>query len=461
MNRRFCVVAATAVGIVAALAFAARAEAQPAPRTAASAADAPDDVRALREELDRLREEFAAIRRQYDDRLFALEERLAAISGGPRVIAPDAASVARGASAEEAAAPRSPAPERPVPQDAALQSATPPSSAQVFNPATSVIGNFVAAAGRNAASAQPSFELGEAEVAFQAVVDPYSRADFYLAASPEGLEIEEGYLTFTALPADLLLKVGKLRAQFGKANTLHTHARPTADVPLVVENLIGGDEGLSDAGVSLSRLIHNPYVFLEATGEVYAGTSDVFATSRRSRLTYVGRLRAYRDLTEDKNLDLGASFAYGPTEGLLPDTLFGPDGVVPELGKRLIGVDATFRYRPLRRAIYSRLNLRTELVWSRQSLPAASHTTAFGFYGLGEYQFARRWYLGARVDRAGRVFDGTSKDYGGSFFVTFWPTEFSQIRSQYRRTRYAEGLTANELLMQVNFAIGAHGAHVF
>ena len=55
----------------------------------------------------------------------------------------------------------------------------------------------------------------------------------------------------------------------------------------------------------------------------------------------------------------------------------------------------------------------------------------------------------------------TAVDNGGSVFVTFWPTEFSQLRGQYRRTNYAEGLSANEFLFQVNFSIGAHGAHVF
>ena len=46
-------------------------------------------------------------------------------------------------------------------------------------------------------------------------------------------------------------------------------------------------------------------------------------------------------------------------------------------------------------------------------------------------------------------------------FLTFWPTEFSQIRAQYRRTRFAEGTNANEVMFQLNFSIGAHGAHAF
>ena len=52
-------------------------------------------------------------------------------------------------------------------------------------------------------------------------------------------------------------------------------------------------------------------------------------------------------------------------------------------------------------------------------------------------------------------------DSGGSLSLTFRPSEFSIVRGQYRRTQYAEGIDANELLLQLNFSIGAHGAHPF
>ena len=40
-------------------------------------------------------------------------------------------------------------------------------------------------------------------------------------------------------------------------------------------------------------------------------------------------------------------------------------------------------------------------------------------------------------------------------------SEFSQLRGELRRRRYAEDITAEELLLQLQFAIGAHGAHPF
>jgi hypothetical protein len=421
----------------------------------AAAGAPPADVTQVREEVSRLKAELETIRRQYDDRISQLEQRLNQLTGGPMTLeASPAPVVAAAQDAPAAQAAATPQDASPAPVDPAQSSAIPAGSSKVFNPDTSVIGNFLGTAGKNPFSAQPSMQLTEAELSLQAVVDPYARADFFLSATPEGLEVEEGYATFTALPKQLLLKVGKMRAQFGKVNTLHTHAMPTADRPLVTENLVGGEEGLSDAGASLSKLIANPFVYLEATGEVFAGTGDVFQSSQRSRPTYVGHLRAYRDLSEDKNVDLGVSYAHGQT-----DDVSGAQG--PDLHKDLIGIDATFRYRPLRRAIYRRLNLRTELIWSRQQLPGSTETTAFGVYGLGEYQFAQRWYAGARIDRSGRALDGSQVDTGGSVFLTFWPTEFAQLRGQFRHTSFAEGESANEGLFQVNFAIGAHGAHAF
>jgi hypothetical protein len=290
--------------------------------------------------------------------------------------------------------------------------------------------------------------MSEVEVAFQAIIDPYAKADFYLSASPEGLSVEEGYLTFTSLPGGLLAKVGKMRAQFGKVNTMHTHALSFADRPLVTQNLLGGEDGINDAGVSVSKLIPNEFMFLQATGEIYHPDSDVFKSSERSKLAYVGHLRGYRDLTEATNLDLGVSFASGPSAWW------------PDFNKKLIGIDATFHYRPLRRAIYHRVIGRTELVWSRHDMPSAPQQKAFGLYGSLDYQFARRWYVGGRLDRSGRI-QSDLIDSGASAYLTYWPSEFSQIRGQYRRTAYGEGVVANELLFQFNFAIGAHGAHVF
>src|SRR5262249_60562974 len=121
---------------------------------------------------------------------------------------------------------------------------------------------------------------------------------------PEGAGTEEGYYTVPTLRAKLLMKVGQMRAAFGKVDGMHAHTRLWTDRPLVTQNLLGGEDGLADSGVSPSRLIPIPGVFLEATGQVYAGSNEVFHAGSRSDVTGLGHLRAYRDLTASTNLQL-------------------------------------------------------------------------------------------------------------------------------------------------------------
>lgn len=389
-------------------------------------AQQPASTSAEAGEMERLREEIASLKRDFAARLEALEARLAAVETTPPAPTPAPATASQAPSVAPA-----------------------PLASKVFNPDIAVVGNFLGAAGSNdRPDAPPPLEMSEAEASFQAVVDPYARADFFLTFGPEEVGIEEGFITFPTVPGGLLVKVGKMRDAFGKVNAMHVHALPWTDRPLVVENLAGGEEGMSDSGISVSKLIPNRLLFLEATGQVYRGESAVFAAPSRSDLAYLGRLRAFRDLGESMNLDLGGSIAYGH------------NGVTADTTTRLVGADLTFRWRPLRRAIYRRFLGRSELVWSRREGEGATQN-AFGMYAQADYQFARRWYLGARYDFSERAYDTSLADEGGSLLLTWWPSEFSQIRGQYRRTQFAEGTTANEFLFQFLFSIGAHGAHVF
>jgi hypothetical protein len=405
---------------------------------AAAAQPDADPAQAIREEMARLRGEF-------ETRLAALEARLEAIEAGEpaaaRTAQPPAAEVPPGAAGAGG-------PTGTLPVYGNITAAS-----KIFNPDVAVIGNFLASAGTNDVDPEPVLQIPESELSLQAVVDPYARANFFLAFGEEGVDLEEGYAVFPTLPGGLLAKVGKIRSAFGRTNTLHTHMIPWVDRPLVTANLLGGEEGLSDAGLSVARLIPNPWVFLEATGEVFRGdAADVFLSSRRRDVSVAAHLRGYHDLTESANLDLGASYAFGHNGSGLE--------VGRDFATRLYGIDATFRWRPLQRSIYRSVIGRSEFVWSHRDQPDGRQR-AFGVFVSGDYQLGRRWFTGARFDRSGRADDQTAHDTGVSLTLTYWPSEFSQIRGQVRRTSYAEDSTAVEALFQVMFNIGAHGAHPF
>jgi hypothetical protein len=408
------------------------------------------------DEIGSLRRELQSLRDEYTSRIAVIESRLQALEGGRTAPAP-----AEATPAETAAAPApQPGPAPPstaaVPPGAATGD-TPSTlpvygggsaSSKVFNPDIAAIGNFVGAAG-SPGGGEPSLNMQESELSFQAVVDPYARADFFVTVGPDEVALEEGFITFPTLPLGLLAKVGKFRDAFGKVNGMHAHVLPFIDRPLVTSNLLGGEDGLSDSGISVARLIPFPALFLEATAQVYQGSSEIFKAPTRGDLGYVGHLRAYRDLGESTNLELGGSFAYGH------------NGVTDDTTTRLWGADLTLRWKPLRRSIYTHFLARGELAWSQREDVVGAQSSVGG-YGYLEYQFGRRWTAGVRYDNSERADDSAVRDTGGSFILSYRPSEFSMVRAQYRHTTLGDVDEArNELLFQFLFAIGAHGAHPF
>jgi len=398
--------------------------------------------------------------RDLQDRIISLEGQMRMLRGTP------SPTTTQAAPAPKVSAPAVPPPEIPAAGVTATGDQTPTlggagvSAAKALNPDISVIGDFIGAAGTGTVPALsqqqpfPSMQMHESEIGLQAIIDPYARGDFFISFGEAGVNLEEGYITFTALPQSLVVKVGKMRSAFGKVNMMHNHVLPWIDRPLVTTNLVGGEDGIDDAGVSIQRIIPAPKgIFVEATGQVFRGDSgdglqSVFKSWQRSDVSTVAHLRSYKDITESTNVDLGLSYARGYND-------FGPNFLT-----NLYGVDATVRWKPLRRSIYHSFVGRGELFWSqRHQLPVEQR--AFGFYTSADYQLGRRWFLGGRFDRSGRSQFANLVDQGGSIVLTYWPSEFSQIRGQYRYTNYAENKSANELLLQLIFSLGAHGAHPF
>jgi hypothetical protein len=390
-----------------------------------------------------------------------LEDRLVALEGQMRVLkaqaAPAPATAPSSASAETATQ------AAPPPVESVSVASNPVnlggaggSAAKALNPDISMIGDFIGVAGGNSIQPSPALQMHESEIGMQAIIDPYARGDFFMSFGEEGVNVEEGYITFTALPAGFVAKVGKMRSAFGKVNMMHNHVLPWVDRPLVTTNLVGGEDGIDDAGFSVERILPAPKgIFLEATGQVFRGDSaDVFTAVNRSDVSTVAHLRGYKDLTESTNLDLGLSYARGHNDAMPLN------GAAGDFVTQLYGADATLRWKPLRRSIYHSFVGRGEFIWSqRQQFPVEQR--AFGFYTSADYQFGRRWFGGGRFDYSDRSRFDNLTDKGAAATLTYWPSEFSQLRGEYRFTHYAENRDSHEFLMQLIFSLGAHGAHPF
>ena len=139
-------------------------------------------------------------------------------------------------------------------------------------------------------------------------------------------------------------------------------------------------------------------------------------------------------------------------------------GSLIEIRMTVAGADLTFRWKPLQQGLYTSVFVRSEWFLSERERADLTTVRATGWYALGQYQLGRRWFAGYRHDESDHPDDAALHDRGDSAILTFWPSEFSQLRAQLRRNRYdqlAGPVTANELLLQLQFVIGAHGAHPF
>lgn len=334
-----------------------------------------------------------------------------------------------------------------------------------FNPEISVIGwGQVEAGRRNPASGESDkavFQFKEAELGLQSNVDAYGRAEVYIAFGAEGtVELEEGFMDWTALPHGLGLKFGKFRSNFGKFNRVHGPETDFGDRPLVHKQFFG-DESLHGVGASLSWQIPNPAFYTEFTSEVQnspeAAEIPAFDTARKRDLLYVNRLHAYHDLNENLNATLGTSFAYGAV-GQDYDTVALSSRTMKN---RILGTDLTFRWKNTRKAIYRSAMWQTEALWSKRDVPGGFRIGTWGMFSHVQYQFARRWKTGFRYDYTQLPTDGKTHEAGGLAYITFTPSEFSLLSLQARRARRFDGDKETVGWLKVTFNIGPHGSHPF
>ena len=147
--------------------------------------------------------------RDLEDRMIAMEgqiRQLKAQQAPPTQPSPTAVPNAElGAQAAQSMPQTQPASPATVADEAGAQSVVlggaGGSASKALNPDISVIGDFIGVAGHNPVQPSPSLQMHESEIGFQAIIDPYARGDFFLSFGEEGVNLEEGYITFTALPA--------------------------------------------------------------------------------------------------------------------------------------------------------------------------------------------------------------------------------------------------------------------
>jgi hypothetical protein len=423
------------------------------------------------------------------------------------------------APAEETPPTSAPTATPPTSAPAATPPAQTPSSAgtfgqNAFNPDISVIADFAlvgtSISDRDArALAIPGyvdqsdrvgkergFNFNFLEMALNAPVDPYFDFAGVVSFDPGGVDVEEAYVDTRQLPLGLRVRVGKFLSAFGRLNGMHKHFWDFYDPPLVYEGFIGS-EGLKNPGLRLSWTAPVDFL-LQANAEVYQGVFDdsptydavayeVHADNGATLSSsdpfvpalYVGSLKTSFDAGDHVFL-LGASGMYGHStvtrvEGLPTDMAFSAPGTV------LYDAEATYKYLI---SSYRSVTWQTEylgrvssgdLALASDGLIHRARKKQGGFYSQVVWRFDEpgQWRVGARVDLLTQnsfAVDGVRQPLDKMLarytaMLEYSPSEFSRFRLQYDydRSRYYVGVQkdVHEVLLQVNFAVGPHGAHSF
>lgn len=399
------------------------------------------------DEIARLREEIADLKSDYAARIADLERRLAALEGSePGLEPPVDDELARlRAAAEEAA--------REAAQQAAPAAEGPSLGRERnlnrFNPEISVTGIFL---GQASDDAREEFRAQEFEVDLQSALDPFSRARVTLALSDEGeVEVEEGWVSYSALPGGLQLFAGKFRQRFGPLNRQHLHTLPQVDYPLVFQSFFG-EEGLAQTGVSLDWSLPRPWAGAnELTLEITDGESEIFGGESFERLAVLGRVKSFWDLSPATWVEWGVSGIWGEA---------------PEGGSnRVLGTDFTYHWQPPSRAKYRELTWRTEVLLSQRKgelgffgpFDEDGRQDAWGGYSYLETLVSQNLYAGLRLDRVEDPLDPTQRLWGVSPYLTFWQSEYVRLRAELRHLSGDLGdFPENQLFLQLTWAAGPH-----
>ncbi len=333
-----------------------------------------------------------------------------------------------------------------------------------LNPNISVSGDFFAAisSSKEEFVSNPSdvsygnnrFELRELEVALVAPLDPFTRGKSFISVGREEIAIEEAYMEWLNLPANLNLKIGIFYLPFGILNRYHDHALPQFDRPKVLVNMFSNG-GLSGWGVSGNFLLP-PILFADASSLdlsfVNGGAGHSFTSEGKYNLIGLGKLNNYYDISASTYFEWSVSGAVGkndPAEQYL--------SYVGDLG-------LTLKWVPIGRAKYRTIDWRTELLYSRRETPVGN-MDAKGFYTSLQNKLSARYWITGRVGYSELPWDKNQHEWDVTACLDVWQSDFVFFRFQYQysKRQFAEYLDYagpfpddHTFLFHVCWAMGQH-----
>ncbi|MEN6586679.1 MAG: hypothetical protein ABFE02_11625 [Sulfuricella sp.] len=441
-------------------------------------------------EMQQIRKEINALKQGYEARIQALELRL------QKAEAASSAAESHAAQAEAAVS-------QAVAAQPAQASAAPADNINAFNPGVSLIlSGLYSNHSRDPAGfaitgfhlpsdvmadlrPQRGFSLAESELGIYASVDQLFYGGLNFAIHPDNsVSTEEAFIQTTALNHGLTVKAGRFFSGIGYLNEQHAHVWDFVDAPLAYQAFLGGQ--MNNDGLQL-RWLAPTDTYLELGAEVGRGGSFP-GTGRDKNGSGASALFAHLggDVGASNSWRAGLSLlTTSPQDRQWDDTSLGGAPVTNSFNgnSKLWIADAVWKWAPNGNAYYTNFKLQGEylrrvedgsLVYDLNgaAVPGSYAATQSGWYLQGIYQFAPYWRAGLRTERL----DPGSVDYGvnnaalsrpdfrptrQSLMVDYNPSEFSRIRLQFAQDKAAQGAPDNQIFLQYQMSLGAHGAHKY
>ncbi len=418
------------------------------------------------DEMEKLRGELQEMKKTYESRIQSLESRLNQTE-----------TIANGADKKA--------------DDAAVQASAKPTSSNAFNPDISLILSGTLAnrsqdsnyhitgfqAGGEIGPGSRGFSLGESELGVYANVDDKFYGGLNLALAPDNtIGVEEAFIQTTSLPGALTVKAGRFFSSIGYLNEQHAHTWDFVDNPLAYQAFLGNQFG--DDGVQLKWLAPTD-LFVELGAELSRGRiadtagRDKNGGSAGSVFAHVGG-----DVGASSSWRAGLSYLTASTENRQSNDLDATDANVINsfTGNSKVWIaDAVWKWAPNGNASNTSVKLQGEYLHRNEdgSLNTDNYSASQdGWYVQGVYKFLPNWRTGLRYDQlnSGSVNYGANTanlvntDYDPSrisWMLDYNPSEFSRVRLQLSQDKSRQEATDNQVFIQYQMSLGAHGAHKY
>jgi hypothetical protein len=374
------------------------------------------------------------------------------------------------------------------------------SSAGAFNPAVSLIlsGTYANLSrdpndyrirgfltNREVGPGPRGFNLGESELGVAANIDPAFYGAANISLTPEGhADVEEAFVQTTSLGQGFTVKFGRFFSGIGYLNEQHAHTWDFVDNPLAYQAFLGTQ--LGQDGIQVRWLAPTP-VFLEFGAEVGRGQNfpgaerDTNGAGARAAFAHAGG-----DWGDSSSWRAGISYLQASPRDRASDTIDLAGNTVTNAfsgTSRLWVADFVWKWAPNGNPARQNFKVQAEYFSRRErgsltfDTSGVAATDVYSSRQSGAYvqaicQFLPRWRTGVRYDRL----DSGSADFAGNavfldasmthpsrvtWMADFNPSEFSRIRLQLARDQARVGKADNQVFVQYQMSLGAHGAHNF